>query len=333
MSNQALSQDEIDALFTGGGSAAGDGPPRGSRAPEVRLYDFRRPSRVSKDRQRTLEAMYGLLAKSLEGWLAGRVRAQVEVDLASVEQLTFGEFVLALPSPCTSFVFHIGKPGGAQAVLDMGRDFAFYAVERFLGSAAERMHVPERALTVLERRVIRIVGERVASLVQEIWGEHVDLGLTLARFESLPDMLQAANREDPVLMANLTVRFRGQESPILICLPFTVLDGFFATSAGTRVRTMGMTPAAARGDREGLEWALRRASVPVSVRLPRFELTLREVADLRPGGTLLTGLGRDTPVDVLIGATRRFTGLIGTMEGGLAVQIEEHVMEEEAGNG
>ena len=237
MGNQALSQDEIDALFKGGGDEPAAPPPERTE-PEVRLYDFRRPSRVSKDRQRTLEGMYGMLAKSLEGWLAGRVRAQVEVNLKAVEQLTFGEFVLSLPEPCTSFVFNVGTPGGPQAVIDLGREFAFYTVERFLGSANETF-VPDRALTVLERRVVRIVAERVSVQIREIWADHADIDLRLARFEAVPDMLQAANREDPMLVANLDVRFRGKSSSLLVCLPFSVLDTFFATSVAPAPRATG----------------------------------------------------------------------------------------------
>jgi flagellar motor switch protein FliM len=326
MGNQALSQDEIDALFKGGRAEA-DTPPVALPETDVQLYDFRRPNRVSKDRQRTLEGMYGSLSKSLEGWLAGRVRTQVEVSLSAAEQLSFGEFVLSLPEPCASFVFHVGQPGGPQAVIDLGREFAFYAVERFLGGAAETF-VPDRPLTVLERRVVRIVAERTAALVQDIWKEHSRMDLRLARFESVPDMLQAANREDPMLVTNLRVRFRGQNSSILICLPFSILESFFATSASRRVRSSDQSDEERSADRFGVEHGLRRASTPVAVRLPRFELSLGELLALRPGGTLTTGIRRDAPVEVLINGHHRFDGAIGTLRNALAVQLTRPIESE-----
>ena len=72
MSSESLSQNEIDALFSGGGTETATAPV--AEAPEVQFYDFRRPSRISKDRKRSLSAMYGILAKGLEGWLTGRIR-------------------------------------------------------------------------------------------------------------------------------------------------------------------------------------------------------------------------------------------------------------------
>ena len=78
MSSEILSQNDIDALL--GGNA---GEKQGGRRPEqsVALYDFRRPHRVSKERLRTLEAMYERLVKSVEGWMMGRVRGQIELSL------------------------------------------------------------------------------------------------------------------------------------------------------------------------------------------------------------------------------------------------------------
>jgi flagellar motor switch protein FliM len=324
MSNQALSQDEIDALFTGDPEPQ---PTPERSEPEARLYDFRRPSRVSKDRQRTLEGMYGALAKALEGWLVGRVRSQVDVHLKAVEQLTFGEFVLSLPEPCSSFVFNIGEPGGPQAVIDLGREFAFYAIERFLGSASATT-VPERPLTVLERRVVRIIAERLAGQLRDTWADHATLDLELARFEAVPDMLQAANREDSMLVANLETRFQGRTGSILICLPFTVLDDFFAaaTSGGVRpAKRAGVAPE----ERDAIASSVRRANVPIAVRLAPFELTFQEVTELRPGGTLITGIPRSAPVQVQIGGLTRYTGLVGTAGDVLAVQLMDEVETDE----
>jgi flagellar motor switch protein FliM len=323
MSNQALSQDEIDALFKGGGEEA-EAAAAPSSDPEVRLYDFRRPSRISKDRQRTLEGMYGALAKSVEGWLAGRVRTQVEVDLKAVEQLTFGEFALSLPDPCVSFVFNLGPPGGPQAVINLGQELAFHAVERFLGSASET-YIPDRALTILERRVVRIVAEKVAGLVQEIWVDHATFDFRLARFEAVPDMLQAANREDPMLVAHVQVRFKDAASPLMICLPFSSLDEFFASSVGSRIREPTGTGREVSLDRENIEGSVRRSLVPVAVRLAPFELSVEELAELEPGGTLVTGIPREAPVEVRIGGRTRYTGFIGTMNDALAVQVLDAV--------
>ena len=89
--------------------------PHSAAALDVQVYDWRRPHRVSKERLRTLEAMYERLVKGLEAWLVSRVRGQVEVRLQGVEQFSFGEFTLSLPMPCSAFIFDIAGTGQADA--------------------------------------------------------------------------------------------------------------------------------------------------------------------------------------------------------------------------
>ena len=88
---EKLSQTEIDALLGSSADPLAAADPGYTTSEDVQLYDFRRPRHVSKERLRTLEAMYERLTKSLEAWLIGRVRRQVELKLQSVEQFTFGE--------------------------------------------------------------------------------------------------------------------------------------------------------------------------------------------------------------------------------------------------
>ena len=108
MSSETLSQTDIDRLLGGGSrGASAAAAPFSNAALDVQVYDFRRPHRVSKERLRTLEAMYERLVKGLEAWLISRVRGQIEVRLQSVEQFSFGEFTLSLPMPCSAYIFDI----------------------------------------------------------------------------------------------------------------------------------------------------------------------------------------------------------------------------------
>lgn len=320
MTSDSLSQQEIDLLFGGAAPREPARPVSDGYQGDIQIYDFRRPSRISKDRQRSLEGMYGLLTKSLESWLVGRVRSQVDVQLLGVEQFTFGEFMLSLTTPCNSFVFDIADSGGQQGVVDFGREFAFFLVDRLLGGNG-RVAVLDRALTPLERMVVRIAAERLVALTIEVWQDHIPLDLVLSRFEMVPDMLQIANREDPVLVANVEVSADHFRSLVLVCLPFTVLEKFF-TGSGTR--RVNVAPGGAReraADRVAVEHSLRATPVDLSVRFPEIPLSMRELAALRPGSLLPTGLPIDTELDLLVAGDRRFRAVAGRSGRSLAVRI------------
>jgi flagellar motor switch protein FliM len=314
--NQSLSQNDIDRIL--GGSRDGAAAQRVHT--DVQVYDFRRPHRVSRERLRTLEAMNERLVKSFEGWLVARVRDTIELSLQSVEQISFGEFLLSLPVPCSSFIVDIKH--GQQGVVDFGREFSYFLVDRLFGGGGSAPAIPDRALTPLERMAIRVVGDRLLSLVAEVWQEQVPLELNISGFETIPEIIQAAGREDPVLVVNIAATFTGASSLISICLPLSVLEKFFVAGAARQQRAIGSEKE--REDTRAItENTLRRTRVPVAARLPDFRLSMRDVLALQEGSVLSTGIPTDAKLQVLVGSQARFLGGAGKVGRSRAVRITD----------
>src|SRR5690606_1009500 len=148
----------------------------------------------------------------------------------------------------------------------------------------------DRSLTPIERMAVRGVAERMILQLDEIWQDHVKLELELAGFESFPEILQAVNREDPVLVANIEDRTASMSSLVLVCLPCAVPERFFAGSSNRRVNTIAGSERAREASRELTETSLRAANVQVAARLPAFALPLNAIAGLHVGGVLTTGI-------------------------------------------
>ena len=317
--SQQLSQSDIDRMMVG------DQPEslaELSELSEVQIYDFRRPHRVSKERLRTLEAMYGRLVKSFEGWLMGRVRGVIDLRLESVEQISFGEYVLSLPPSCNSFILDIKDRGGddavgEQAVIDIGRELAYFLVDRLFGGGADAT-ILDRALTPIERLAVRVVAERVMALVQEVWEDHVELELGLSGFESIPEIIQAAAREAPVLVTNIEASFAGTSSRVSISMPLSVLEKFFVRGTKDQTVSPRRESAVQRGMTEG---ALRATRIDVAARLPDFRLSMRDIAGLTAGSMLSTGIPVDSTVNLLVGGQSRFKTAPGRVGRKLAVRV------------
>lgn len=317
MSSETLSQHDIDRLLDGGSRQSS------SVAMDVQVYDFRRPHRVSKERLRTLEAMYERLVKGLEGWLISRVRGQIEVRLQSVEQFSFGEFTLSLPMPCSSFIFDITGTG-QKGVIDVGPELSTYIIDRLFGGEGTGSALT-RALTPIERMAVRSVADKVCGLLQEIWQDHVAMDLNITGFESSPEILQVVNREDPVLVANVEFTTGNVSSLLLICLPFSVLDKFFTSSGQQRNALLTTSDQERETTRQRSETALRATKVPLTARLPDFQLSLRDIAGISEGTIIPTGIPTDARVIVRAGTQERFIGHPGRVSGNLAVRILDAV--------
>ena len=319
MASETLSQNDIDRLLGGGARVS----PLSAAAMDVQVYDFRRPARVSKERLRTLEAMYERLVKGLEGWLISRVRGQMEVRLQSVEQFSFGEFTLSLPMPCSSFIFDIAGTG-QKGVIDVGPEFSTYIIERLFGGEGTG-NALTRTLTPIERMAVRSVADKVTGLLQEIWQDHVPMDLSISGFESSPEILQVVNREDPVLVANVEFSTGNVSSLLLICLPFSVLDKFFTSHGQQRTGLLTTSDLERETTRQRSEASLRATKVPLTARLPDFQLSMRDIAGITEGSILPTGISTDARIILRAGTQERFIGHPGRVNGHLAVRILDAV--------
>lgn len=289
-------------------------------AAEVRNYDFRRPHRVSKERLLALEAMYERFVKSLEGWLVGRVRTKVELSLSSVEQISFSEFTHSLATPCAAYLFRIQDSGGMKGVIDVGQDFAYFLVDRLFGGAGNPTAFA-RALTPLERMAVRTVADRALVLVTEVWQDHIALDLEISGFESIPEILRAENRDDPMLVAHIDTMALGVESDMSICLPLSILEKFFSASGQRHATNMTGSEKERTRNRIMAENSLRATELGVSARMPDFKLTMQELASLKPGSVVSTGVPCDTELQLLVNGRLRFRGVPGRVGRRLAVKV------------
>jgi flagellar motor switch protein FliM len=328
VASDSLSQNEIDALLGGAArpaATAAPTPDTEQRPPSDPLaYDFRRPNRVPRDKRRSLDALYERCASSLAGWLVNRVRGTVELRLVRVESVTFGDLTASLPTPCASFTFEVKDTGGHHGLIDIGHEFAYFLVDRLFGGCGTP-GLPNRSMTPIERMAVRVVADRALTSLQQAWQDHIAIELASVGFESIPEMLRVASREDPMLVATLEATAAEVRSQIVLGMPFAPLEPFFAATDAPDGRATG-TPAEQQQNRELAERSLRGSRMWIAARLPEFHISMRELLALTTGSVLSTGLQRTAPLDVLVNTQRRFLATPGRLGSSLAVRLTAGVL-------
>jgi flagellar motor switch protein FliM len=309
-----INQTDVDSILRGSSTAAPV-----EAAVEAIPYNFLRPHRISKDRRSNLTNIYSRFAVSMQALLSSRLRIPTDVSIAGVEQATFGEFIMSLGSPCAAFVFDLGNNTGLQGVLDLGIDLSYQLIDRMFGGPGGAGTV-NRPLTQLERLVLKGVADRILGVLGECWQEHHPLAPSHVGFESEPDALQIASREDNVLLTNVEVKAGEFAGLLTICLPLMGLEAFLQEkrSAGTRV---GRPEAERIVSRANVEQSLRVASLPVSARFPLFSMRAGDVAGLGVGQVIHTGYALDVPLEVHVNGRRRFLGAPGRVRRAMGVRI------------
>jgi len=93
---EVLSQNEIDALLSAlsSGEIVEDDIIKEEEKQKVKLYDFGSPQKFSKDHIRTLELIHDNFSRIISNFLTAQVRSNVKVNIVSVQQITYEEFIM-----------------------------------------------------------------------------------------------------------------------------------------------------------------------------------------------------------------------------------------------
>src|SRR3712207_2213148 len=98
MGDKLLSQQEIEALMSSltvepdEPTVATVAEPALASRP-VKLYDFRRPDKFSKEHLRALRIIHESFARGLASALASYLRSTIQIRLTMVEQATYDEYI------------------------------------------------------------------------------------------------------------------------------------------------------------------------------------------------------------------------------------------------
>jgi len=141
-----LSQQEIDAVF----ESAQD---RKREVQAVR-FDFRRPDRIPKSQVRAIHLLHDTFVRNLVSSLSAYLRSYLAVNLVSVEQLSYAEFLDGLPSP-TCMVSLGLKPYDGQGVLELNPSLVFPILEMLLGGTGKTT---------------------IGAVASSVWGQRLQLG-------------------------------------------------------------------------------------------------------------------------------------------------------------
>ena len=192
-----LSQEEIDALLQvvdddGNGHSANI-PEHTEEPKQVVIYDFKRPNRVSKEQLRAVKGIHDKLARNLASQISSIMRSIVEIRLHSVDQMTYGEFLMSLPSPTSFNVFSI-KPLDGNCVLEINPSIAFPMIDRLLGGNGDGFDSSSRELTDIEVNLLDAILRIIMQRLKESWSMITDMYPNVEVKESSPNVVQIVSQ-------------------------------------------------------------------------------------------------------------------------------------------
>ncbi len=315
-----LSQDEIDALLTtvSAGDSSGEDGYEDAKLRSIVAYDFKHPNRVSKDQIRTLENMHDNFAGHFGSTLSAVLRTIVDVDLVSVDQITYSEFIMSLVSPSCTYTFS-ARPLEAVSLVDFNPTLTFSLIDRMFGGHGKILET-ERELTGIERSVMGRLVERLYAELEKSWEHIVKVELSQISFETNPQFIQIVPPGETVVVISFQVKLFQSTGLLTMCYPYVALEPII-----TKLSAQNWIDATKRKNIDAERSVnldnLNHVSGDISAVLLRTNVKMRDFMLLKVGDIIPSEKKIQMPIEVCVNRRKKYTARPGLLGKKRAIQV------------
>ncbi|RKI85723.1 flagellar motor switch protein FliM [bacterium 0.1xD8-71] len=324
---EVLSQNEIDNLLAALSSGELDAEDMNdANDKQVKNYDFKRPTKFSKEHLRTLEIIYEHYGRLLSTSLPVYLRKNVQVSVASSETVIFSEFSNALSNPVILGIVNF-QPLGGTILIELAAQLGFAMIDRMLGGAGDPLE-KNRDYTEIEMTIIEKMMVVCMQLMREPWKNVVDINPMMERIETNSQFAQIIAPNDMIAIVTLNVKIGEVEGFMNVCLPFFTLESVM-DKLNTKFWYANMQEQNEEDFEEYIGALIKRVDVPVKAVLGKTNISVTDFVNLQVGDIIRLDTEVEQDLKVYVGNIKKFTALPGTSKDRNAVRVTSVIREGE----
>lgn len=320
MASEILSQSEIDALLSAlnTGEMSADDFKKEEEEKKVKVYDFKRALRFSKDQIRSLTRIHENFARILTTYFSAQLRTYVQINVASADQIPYEEFIRSVPKMTILNVYEL-PPLDGRILMEINPNIAYSMMDRVMGGRGVSVNKVEN-LTEIETRIMSQLFEKAFENLREAWSTVADVDPLFAEFEVNPQFLQMVSPNETVVVISLNTTIGETSGMINICIPHVVLEPILPKLSGSYWMESKRKESKPE-ETAHLERRIKKAQVPIVAELGRSDISIEEFLMLDIGDVIEMNTRIDDPLTISVGEIPKFTAQPGKSNKKLAVQI------------
>lgn len=324
---EVLSQNEIDNLLAALSSGELDAEQmQDSNEKQVKNYDFKRPTKFSKEHLRTLEIIFEHYGRLLSTNLPVYLRKNVQVTVTSSETVIFSEFSNALSNPLILGIVNF-QPLNGTILVELASNLGFAMIDRMLGGQGEPLE-KNREFSEIEMTIIEKMMVVCMQLMREPWKNVVDISPVLERIETNSQFAQIIAPNDMIAIVTLNIKVGDVEGLMNVCLPFFTLESVM-DKLNTKFWYANMQEQDDEEYNDFIEAMIRKVDIPVKAVLGKSKISLNDFVNLQLGDIIRLDSDVNSDLNIYVGNIKKFTALPGTNKDRYAVRVTSVFREEE----
>lgn len=318
---EILSQNEIDSLLEALTSGKIDVEEiKHTATPSTsKPYDFRRPNKFSKEHLRSLEMLHQNFARLLTSFFSGYLRAAISVEVASVGQMIYEEFMRSIPSPTVLTIFECSPLEGA-AIMETNSQVIFPLIDLMFGGPGTATD-KARELTDIEMTVIKKLYTQVLEHLAAAWHDLYEIRPEISAIESNPRMQQLYSPNEVVALVTFSVSIDEEPRGLMnLCIPFIVLEPA-VSKLSVRQQFLRQAGGPKEEETKWIKHWLGFAGLNLEVILGETNITVNDFLQLQKDDVLVLSRRIDQDMELYVEKELKFGVQAGRVNNNLAVQV------------
>jgi flagellar motor switch protein FliM len=329
-----LSQNEIDELLKNLniGEIENKQEDKSSELPNhikgknIKIHDFRRPSKFAKDQLKTLNIIHDNYARLVTNFLTGYLRTLVQVDVINVETLAYMDFNSSIVNP-TVLAYIDFNPLPGIMILEISPVIAFTLIDRILGGKGSSIEKP-REFTEIEFAIIERIINQMLNIMKEPWGNVVMVKPHLEKIETNPQFAQIISPNEMIALVKISVKVGDVDGLVNICIPHIIVEPV-VSKLTTKFWFSTKEKEKSDDARKIIERKIEQTKVTVKAILGETSIVVNDLIELQTGDVIPLNTGVNKDIQVMVGDLLKFNGKPGVHKNRVAIRITKVLRRED----
>jgi flagellar motor switch protein FliM len=316
MTEQFLSQDEVDALLEG---VTGESQKLEQQEPTegIRNYDLGNQERIVRGRMPTMEIINERFARNFRVGLFNFMRRSPEISVGPVRVIKYSAFVRDIAVPTNINILSLAPLRGS-GLLIFDPNLVFTVIDTLFGGSGKlRFRIEGRDFSPTEQRIIQRLVQVATAEYTKAWGSLFKFDFTHQRSEMHTQFANVASPSEIVVATTFNIEIGDSGGEVHFCFPYASLEP---------IRDVLYSSLQADGQEPDRRWVrqltqqVQSAEVELCGELATTPIRLGDLVKLQVGDFVPLPLRDIIPVKV--DGVPVMECSFGTVNGHIAVRIE-----------
>jgi len=312
-----LSQVQVEEAQTTVLNSSGE--PTRRKMEDIQSCDFRQPAFLAPNELRNIRLRHEEFIRSLAAHLSIHLRVEFTMRMSKLQTLTYQKFVESLPNP-THLILFKAEPLKGICLLQIPPHLALTVVDRLLGGPGHSANA-NRDLTEIEAALLDQVAQIMLSEWCNGWQKLLELRPVKLGHETHGRFIHTCPHDTVMLTVAIETVLGDCVESLQIAFPYYTIEPLVRQlnsqindNQEIRSQTTG-TPRWNPGFGDIL--------IPLTAQGLGLEMSSRQLAELRPGDTMMVDPSCFNRIQVSLAGVPKFVGRLGSCGNNWAVELTE----------